>query len=151
VTVKVEVPRPIFVPPHVGTVLDSLSVTHKLVSHQTCGAYYCFTSEFEPGAGNRLHVHSRDDEFGFVLEGALEIRLRDETRVLEVGGAAHLPRTIPHAIRNPLETTSRYLFMAIPGGMDELFDAVEAARRAGTLDDATFRALSLEHGIEWLE
>ncbi len=126
-------------------------VTHKLTGQQTGGAYYLFESVFEPGSGNQLHVHRREDEVAYVLDGASEIRLANQTVVVEAWNAAHLPKKVPHAIRNPLETTSRYLFMAIPVGLDQWFDALESARNDGTLDDATYRKLSLEYGIEWLE
>jgi quercetin dioxygenase-like cupin family protein len=149
--VKTEDPQPVFVPAHSGKKLDFRAVTHKLTGQQTGGGYYLFESVFEPGTGNRLHVHRREDEVGYVLEGALEIRLADQSVVLEAGGVAHLPKNIPHAIRNPLETTSRYLFMTVPAGLDGWFDALDAARQDGTLDDAMYRKLSLEYGIEWLE
>ena len=142
--------RPVFVTPHARKKLD-FSVTHLLTGGQTGGAYYLFESVFEPETGNRLHVHRREDEVAYVLEGALEVRLADQTVVLEAGGAAHLPKNIPHAIRNPLKTISRYLFMAIPAGLDQWFDALDAARQAGTLDDALYHKLSMEYGIEWLE
>lgn len=143
--------QPVFVPPHSGRELDFLAVTHRLTGEQTGGACYLFEAAFEPGTGNRLHVHSREDEIGYVLDGALEIRLRDQTRVLEAGGVARLPRSIPHAIRNPLATPSRYLFMTVPAGLDRWFDALADARRDGLLDDATFQKLSLDFGIGWLE
>jgi len=149
--VKTEDPQPVFVPAHSGKKLDFRAVTHKLTGQQTGGGYYLFESVFEPGTGNRLHVHRREDEVGYVLEGALEIRLADQSVVLEAGGVAHLPKNIPHAIRNPLETTSRYLFMTVPAGLDGWFDALDAARQDGTLDDAMYQKLSLEYGIEWLE
>ena len=148
---KSDNPQPIFVLPHSGKTLEFLAVTHKLTGQQTGGAYYLFESVFEPETGNRLHVHRREDEVGYVLEGALEIRLADQTVVVEAGGVAHLPKNIPHAIRNPLKTTSRYLFMTIPAGLDQWFDALDTAKQAGTLDDAMFRKLSLDYGIEWLE
>lgn len=141
----------VFVPPHAGTVLDFLGVTHKLTSQQTGGAYYLFETAFDPETGNQLHVHRHEDEIGYVLEGALEVRLRDQTHVLEAGGMARLPKGLPHAIRNPLTTPSRYLFLAIPGGLDRWFDAVARAKRDGSLDDARFRKLSDEFGIGWLE
>ena len=144
-------PQPIFVPPHSGKKLEFLGVTHKLTTHQTGGAYYLFESVFGPESGNRLHVHRREDEVGYVLEGALEIRLADQTVVVEAGSVAHLPKNIPHAIRNPLKTPSRYLFMTIPAGLDQWFDALDAAKKEGALDDAMFRKLSLDYGIEWLE
>jgi mannose-6-phosphate isomerase-like protein (cupin superfamily) len=143
--------EPVFVPPHSGKVLDFLAVTHKLTSRQTGGALYLFESRFEPRTGNELHVHRREDEIGYVLEGALEVRLGDRTVVLEAGGVARLPRTIPHAIRNPLETPSRYLFMAVPAGLDLWFDALGDAKSSGVLDDALFRTLSSDYGIDWVE
>lgn len=142
---------PIFVPPHSGQVLDFLGVTHKLTSQHTGGAYYLFESTFDPLEGNRLHLHRREDEIGYVLEGALEIRLPDRTQVLEADGLARLPKGIPHAIRNPLETPSRYLFIAVPGGLDRWFDAVARAQSDGTLDDATFNRLSHDFELDWLE
>jgi len=56
-----------------------------------------------------------------------------------------------HALRNPLEISSRYLFLAVPGGLDRWFDALAAAQAAGTLDGALFRSLSNDYGIAWLE
>ena len=103
--------EPIFLPPHAGTVLDFLGVTHKLTSEPSGGLIYIFESAFEPGTGNWLHVHSREDEIAYVLE----VRLRDRTVVLEAGGVSCLPKTVPHALRNPLDTTPRYLFLPFPG------------------------------------
>jgi quercetin dioxygenase-like cupin family protein len=142
---------PIFIPPSAGTVLDALAVTHRLTSRQTDGSLYLFESTFEPGDGNRLHRHSREDEISYVLEGALEVRLADGRHVLEVGGVARLPKGIPHALRNPSTAPSRYLFIAVPGGLDRWFDEIARAIHDGTLDDATSDALSREYGLEWLE
>ena len=144
-------PQPVFVPPHSGKVLELVGVTHKLTRDQTGGAYYLFASVFSPGAGNQLHVHRREDEVGYVLEGALEIRLADQTLVVEAESVARLPKNVPHAIRNPRQTPARYLFMTIPAGLDQWFDALDAAGNAGTLDDAPCRKLSLDYGIEGLE
>ena len=148
---KPDDPQPVLLPPGSGRVLDFLAVTHRLTSDQSGGSIYMFESAFEPGTGNRLHVHSREDEIAYVLEGALEVRLRDRTAILEAGGVGRLPKGLPHAIRNPLETPSRYLFLAVPGGLDRWFDAVAAAKSDGSLDDSLFRRLSEEFGIGWLE
>ena len=59
--------------------------------------------------------------------------------------------TLPHSVRNPLTTTFHYLFITIPAGLNPWFDALDAARQADTLDDALYRRLFLEYGIEWLE
>lgn len=116
---KSDYPQPIIVPPYSGEVMENFGVTHKLTSNQTGGTYYLFESVFRPGFGNGLHIHRREDEVAYVLDGALEIRLENQTVIVEAGSVAHLPKNIPHAIRNPLKTPSRYLFMAIPAGLDQ--------------------------------
>jgi quercetin dioxygenase-like cupin family protein len=144
-------PQPVFVPAGSGRVLDFLAVTHRLTSEQSGGSIYIFESAFEPGTGNALHVHSREDEIAYVLEGALEIRLPDRTAILEAGGVARLPKNLPHAIRNPLAILSRYLFLAVPGGLDRWFDSLADAKANGSLDDALYATLSRDFGIGWLE
>jgi quercetin dioxygenase-like cupin family protein len=144
-------PQPIVVPPGSGKVLKFLGVTHKLTDQQTSGAYYLFEFEFDPESGNRLHVHRYEDEVVYVLEGAIEIRLADKKLQTVTGGVAHLPKNIPHALYNPLKTPSRYLGMAIPGGMENFFDELARAQEIDTLDDATHKEISRKYGIEWLE
>ena len=148
---KPDQPQPIVVPPDSGKVLKFLGVTHKLTHQQTSGAYYLFEFEFDPESGNRLHVHSYEDEVAYVLEGAIEIRLDNQKIQAVTGGVAHLPKHIPHALYNPLKTSSRYLGMAIPGGIENFFDELAIAQEAGTLDDAMHRIISQKYGIEWLE
>jgi len=59
------------------------------------------------------------------------------------GGVAHLPRGIPHALYNPLKTISRYLAIAVPGGMEKSFDEPAEAQEAGQLNNSTHRGISL--------
>ncbi len=143
-------PQPIVIPPESGRVLKFLGVTHKLVPQQTHSGYYLFEFEFDPESGNRLHKHQYEDEVVYVIEGAIEIRLANQ-KLQAVTGVAHLPKQSPHALYNPLKTKSRYVGIAIPGGMENFFDELAAAQEAGILDDATHRKISLTHGIEWLE
>lgn len=144
-------PQFMLVPPDSGRVLNFLGVTHKLTPQQTNSGYYLFEFEFDPESGNRLHKHQYEDEVVYVLEGAIEIRLGDQKLQSATGGVAHLPKHIPHALYNPLKITSRYLGMAIPGGMENFFDELARTREAGTLDDATHKKISLKYGIEWFE
>lgn len=144
-------PQPVVVPPGSGKVLEFIGVTHKLTGQHTGGAYYLFEFEFDPKSGNRLHVHQHEDEVVHVLEGAIEIRVGDQKLQAVAGGVAHLPKRIPHALYNPLKSRSRYLAIAVPGGMENFFDELSAAREAGSLDDAEHRRISLKYGIEWLE
>ena len=144
-------PQPFLVPPSSGQVLKLVGVTHKLISQQTGGGYYLFESEFDPESGNRLHVHTYEDEVVYVLQGAIQIRLGDGKLEASEGSVAHLPKGIPHALYNPLKTPLRILALAIPGGMEQFFDELEAAMQGGSMDDAKHKEISRKYGIEWLE
>jgi len=148
---KFDNPQPIVIQPNAGRVLKFLGVTHKLTPQQTSSGYYLFEFEFDPKSGNRLHVHSYEDEVVYVLEGAIEIRLDNQKLQAVTDGVAHLPKHIPHALYNPLKTPSRYLGMAVPGGIENFFDELAIAQEAGTLDDVTHKKISQKYGIEWLE
>ncbi|MGW8251969.1 MAG: hypothetical protein ACWGO1_15115, partial [Anaerolineales bacterium] len=87
--------NPVVVPPSTGSVLKLIGVKHKLTSQQTGGGYYLFEAEFGPESGNRLHVHTYEDEVVFVLQGAIQIRLGKGVLKAGEGGAAHLPKGIP--------------------------------------------------------
>ena len=144
-------PHPIVIPPGAGKILSFLGVTHKLTRQQTGGAFYLFGFEFDPESGNTLHVHRYEDEVVCVLEGAIQIRLGNGSLQAGIGGVAHLPKAIPHALYNPLTTPSRYLGIAIPGGMEHFFDELALAKEDGTLDDTLHKIISRRYGIEWLE
>lgn len=146
-----EVPRPFAVPPGSGKHLEYVRVTHKLLSQHTGGAYYLFESGFDPGSGNRLHVHTYEDEVVYVLQGAIHIRLGDGVLTASEGGVAHLPKGIPHALFNPHKVSLRFLALAIPGGMEHFFDELESAMQDGSLDDLKHMEISRKYGIEWLE
>jgi len=143
--------QPIVVPSDTGKVLEFLGVTHKLTHQNTGSAYYLFEFEFDHECGNRLHVHQHEDEVVHVLEGAIDIRVGDQKLQAVAGEVAHLPKRIPHALYNPLKIRSRYLAIAVPGGMENFFDELSAAQATGSLDDAEHRRISLKYGIEWLE
>lgn len=143
--------QPFVVPPNSGRVLKLIGITHKLISQQTGGGYYLFESEFDPESGNRLHVHTYEDEVVCVVQGAIQIRVGDGRLDAGAGGVAHLPKGMPHALYNPLKVPLRILALAIPGGMERFFDELESAMQDGSLDDVQHREISRKYGIEWLE
>ena len=144
-------PQPVAVPPGSGRQFKFMGVTHKLTQPQTSGAFYLFEAEFEPETGNRLHVHRYEDEVVYVLHGSIEIRLDNKKLEAGAGGIVHLPKTIPHALYNPWKTLLKFLTLTVPGGMEDFFDELSAAKDAGTLNDIIHKEISRKYGIEWLE
>jgi mannose-6-phosphate isomerase-like protein (cupin superfamily) len=67
-------PTAIFVPPLKPTAQGGTTV--RITSRQMDGAYCVCEMTTMPGEGVSLHVHDRDEEFYYILEGAYE-RVRD--------------------------------------------------------------------------
>ena len=143
--------QPVALQPGWGRELTSFGVTHKLTSEQTGGSYYLCEAVFAAESGSPLHIHHREAETIYVLEGAIEIRMAEETFLLPAGGVAHLPREIPHALFNPLKTNLKILVYATPGGLELYFNEMEKATQSGSLDQDTFLRISMKYGLEWLE
>ena len=72
-----------------------------------------------PGAGAPLHVHHREDEAFWVLEGDVTIQVGDQIIEAHAGDYAFGPRNIPHSYTVGPKGC-RMLFICTPGGFDGL-------------------------------
>src|SRR6266851_2266614 len=58
-------------------------------------------------------LHHQGFEFGFVLEGQLEVTVGDRVHVARTGDAIRLDSSLPHRFRNPGPHTTRTLWVNI--------------------------------------
>ena len=131
------------------------TMTLKATSESTGGALVLLENLTAPGGGPPPHLHTREDEFFYVLDGAFEIRISDEVHLLGPGGFAFVPRGTVHNFRNVADAESRILVGFTPGGMDGFFreSGVPAADDgpAPPLDDAEVARTMIaaqKHGLE---
>jgi quercetin dioxygenase-like cupin family protein len=82
---------------------------------------------YHQGYGAPLHVHSREDEAWYVLEGQIRFRTGDDEFVAGPGTWVWQPRGVPHAFKVESER-ARALFSFTPGGLEGI---VRGGRRAG--------------------
>ena len=143
--------RPVVISPGGGTVLKFLGLTHKLTSTETAGAYYLCETLLGPERGTPLHIHHYEDEVIYILEGQIDIRLDNNKLQVPAGGIVHLPKKIPHALQNPLSTPLRIMVYAIPGGLENYFNEVDAALQDGSFNNEVHQQISRKYGLEWLE
>jgi quercetin dioxygenase-like cupin family protein len=109
------------------------------------------------GAGSPLHVHHREDEWFYVMEGALTFWVGGEVIEATAGSFVYGPRDVPHTflVSSP---EARYLVVTEPAGFESFMLAV--GRPAATLtippaaappsDPAPLIAAAAECGIEIL-
>jgi quercetin dioxygenase-like cupin family protein len=76
---------------------------------------------FEEGYGPPLHVHSREDEAMYVLEGQLRFRVGDEELIAGPGTWVWQPRGVPHTFAVESEG-ARALLVFSPGGIEGMFE-----------------------------
>jgi quercetin dioxygenase-like cupin family protein len=86
----------------------------------TNGAYFLMEAMLAPGTEPPPHVHTREDELPYVLEGAFDVYVGKEAFKVETGECVFLPRFKPHTfvIRSP---RLRVLALFTPAGLEEVF------------------------------
>ena len=77
-----------------------------------------------PGVATPLHVHSRECEAFYVLDGSLTYKAGDELHRLVGGSFIFLPKGVPHAFRITGDRPARLLVMTVPGNLLALYDEV---------------------------
>jgi quercetin dioxygenase-like cupin family protein len=82
-----------------------------------------------------LHVHRRDDETFYVLDGEVTLFVAGEQIVLGPGQAAFAPRDVPHAYRVESEQ-ARWLVITAPAGFDAFVREVSEPAPAEELPPA---------------
>jgi quercetin dioxygenase-like cupin family protein len=136
--------------------LDFLA-TIKTSGDETAGRLTVVEMYGPHGAGSPLHVHRREDEWFYVIEGELAVWIGGETVGAGAGSFAYAPREIPHTFAIT-SSYARFLVGAAPAGFDEFVRATGTPAPARTLppDSAPrpapeeLTALAAEHGIEIL-
>jgi mannose-6-phosphate isomerase-like protein (cupin superfamily) len=90
-------------------------------SDDTDGGYMVMEAAIPPGAGPPLHVHAREDEGFYVLEGELEFVADGATLRAGAGTFLNLPKGSRHRFQNTGDRPARMLIMCAPGGIESFF------------------------------
>ena len=130
-------------------VFGELTILVRASAEDTGGAF-SLVEEVPPLADTPLHVHARDDELFYVLDGEHVFQVGDEEYRVGPGGVVFAPRGIPHAQRRVVPGAGRLLVLTTPGGLDGFFRELAAAHSAGTLGPDAYASASERHGITWL-
>lgn len=90
-------------------------------SRDTGGQYAMLDALVPPGGGPPLHVHTREDEGFYILEGEITFTIDGTRHIAGAGALVHAPRHTPHAFRNDSVKPARMLIWVTPGGFEEFF------------------------------
>lgn len=103
-----------------GPAFSAVGDVYRLLAtgEQTGGAYVLSEARVLPGGGPPPHIHHREDEAFFLLEGEITFRLGDRKVVAKPGAFIQGPRGIPHAFKNESNAPARMLIFVTPPGFD---------------------------------
>jgi quercetin dioxygenase-like cupin family protein len=102
--------------------------TIKCGGNETRGAFALIEVWVPPGNGPPPHVHTREDEAFYVLEGELMFEADGRRFTASVGAWVTLARGSLHYFRNTGTTPARVLIMVTPSGLENFF--LEVGREA---------------------
>jgi quercetin dioxygenase-like cupin family protein len=91
-----------------------------VVSDETGGTFALGEALVRPGGEPPVHVHSREDETFYVLEGEITCQRGHERIDARPGDAVLMPRGVQHGFAVRTET-ARLLQAFTPGGLEEAF------------------------------
>ena len=89
-----------------------------------------------PGTATPLHVHHKEAEAFYLLEGSMTYRAGKDVFRLEAGDFIYLPVDIPHAFRITGASAARFLALAVPGAVLDLYQEVGRPARERRLPEA---------------
>jgi quercetin dioxygenase-like cupin family protein len=148
--------KPIFAGPDEGEALWFLGILATIKSSaETTGGAVAVIEHLAPrGSGSPLHVHSREDEWFYVIEGELTLWVDGETIVAPAGSFVFGPKGLPHTFIVSSEQ-ARFLLVTQPAGFERFMRAVgEPAERlvipppaTEPPDVAALTAAAAEYGI----
>ncbi len=117
---------PIHVPPGEGKMLWVVGelLILKMVGEDTYGAFTLIEEITPPQGGPPPHMHTREDEAFYVLEGELEFMVGERTLLATTGSVVYGPRGILHAFKNVGTTPSRMTVLITPAGFEGFFEEV---------------------------
>jgi len=122
----------------------------KATAEDTRGAFCLALETTPPHGGLPLHVHHREDEAMYILEGEFEIQSGDQVLAAGAGTFVFLPRDVPNRYRNVGDTPGRFLQITSPAGFEELVRRTSLVMSGGPPDMNEVMRLGQEHGVEFI-
>src|SRR5436189_3291416 len=95
-----------------------------------------------------LHLHTREDEYSFVLQGRMGALLGDEVVEAGPGDLVHKPRDQWHTFWNAGDEPCRILEIISPAGFERFFAELDGLGGGVAADPDAVAALSQRYGLE---
>ncbi len=127
-----------------GVAWNILGQTYKPMQHSASS--FAFHTYFPDGTFVPPHIHAKQDEFIYILDGKFELLLDGQTQHAGKGDLIRLPMGLPHGIFNKSGSPVTALFWVAPSlGLYELFSRIHNVG-----DPAEVVRIAAEYEVEFL-
>jgi mannose-6-phosphate isomerase-like protein (cupin superfamily) len=93
----------------------------------TNGKYTLLEAIVPPGSGPPPHVHSREEEGFYILEGEITFTIDGKRLVAGPGMFANMPVGTPHSFKNETSKPAKMLVSVAPAGIEKMFFEIGAS------------------------
>jgi mannose-6-phosphate isomerase-like protein (cupin superfamily) len=100
------------------------------------------------GLAAPVHLHTREDEFSFVLEGRWGFMLGSRVVHAVPGDLVYKPRDVWHTFWNATDRPARLLEIISPAGFEQLFVELADLLRTDPDNLDTLAAMGAKYGLE---
>jgi quercetin dioxygenase-like cupin family protein len=150
--------QPILRAPGLGRTVAVTGDVYRFLAtgEETGGKYALWEALVPPGGGPPPHVHSREEEGFYVLEGEITFTVNGERIVAKAGTFANVPVGVPHSFKNESGRPAKMLISVAPAGLERMFLEVgtllvegDTTARPPTPEEITkLLAVAPRYGIE---
>ena len=95
--------------------------TIKASGEDTGGAYTLIEMILPPAGGPPPHLHEREEESFYILEGTLQFQVGEESLRAGAGAFVKAPPGLRHAFKNVGTAPARMLMLVTPAGIEKFF------------------------------
>lgn len=99
---------------------------------ETNGTYALIEAIVPPRGGPPPHVHSREEEGFYILEGEITFTVGVKRIVATAGMFANMPVGLPHSFKNESNLLAKLLISVAPAGLEQMFLEVGLPVAQGT-------------------
>ena len=117
----------------------------------TNGAYALIHALVPPGGGPPPHIHRREDEAFYILEGELSLQVDGQSISGTTGAWITLPKGTLHAFKNTGSSPAKMLILVNPSGLERYFAEVGHATQEESVTPAAIEkllAVAPKYGLE---
>ncbi|MGC3961538.1 MAG: cupin domain-containing protein [Verrucomicrobiota bacterium] len=116
-----------------GRVIGVVGDVYRLLAtgDDTNGQYAMIEALVPPGGGPPPHIHTREEEAFYILEGEITFQIDGKPLVATKGMFANMPVGCPHSFRNESDRPAKMIISVAPAGLEKMFIEVGQPLEAG--------------------